>query len=130
MKGEKGRKNARLPPARRWALPEVACKLLKGLEVRVGIEPTHKGFAVSGLKLSCSIYWAISLTNSAFWRSIRWILFAVGSAGLGHLKKVRMASRTWKIERLQPLIVTIWNRLPLLFGLDRLHTNWTNGPWN
>jgi len=28
------------------------------------------------------------------------------------------------------LIVTIWNRLPLLFGLDRLHTNWTNGPWN
>jgi len=26
--------------------------------------------------------------------------------------------------------VTIWNRLPLLFGLDRLHTNWTNGPWN
>jgi len=43
---------------------------------------------------------------------------------------VRMASRTWKIERLQPLIVTIWNRLPLLFGLDRLHTNWTNGPWN
>jgi hypothetical protein len=40
---------------------------LKELEARAGIEPAHKGFAVWDLKLSCSIYWAISLAKRAFW---------------------------------------------------------------
>jgi hypothetical protein len=35
----------KVPTVAQWALLEFACKLLKGLEARAGIEPAHKGFA-------------------------------------------------------------------------------------
>jgi hypothetical protein len=35
----------KVPTVAQWASDEFACKLLKGLEARAGIEPAHKGFA-------------------------------------------------------------------------------------
>ena len=49
MRGEKGGKVQRVPTevptVAQLALYESACKSLKGLEARAGIEPAHKGFA-------------------------------------------------------------------------------------
>ena len=69
----------KVPTVTQWALNEFACKLLKELEARAGIEPAHKGFADLSLTT-----WVPRLGRAALFYSLHSTVANPARAGRGN----------------------------------------------